>query len=168
MSYRMYVYDMGIVDFYSGMMPLLDYIKLSYQENINEMHMGSPILSYRQLKGFLINCFMEVMCIGRWDGDIRGLDEIAISAIPRPTPMEPYKILVFKQDNNGESFCVSEFKLHYNNEDEEFDIEMLSTGSKNIYIKDLMGYYYHCFDLVEKLFTKALGQWPLSLSYLYH
>jgi hypothetical protein len=150
----MYVYEMGIVDFYNGMMPLLEYIKLCPAK-------GTPgetqYLTYRELKSFLIKSFMEVKTSSsEWDGDIRNFDEIAISGIPRPTGMSPWKLLVFKQDNDGSSFLVSECKLHINETDADEGMKFLTSIEQKIDHRDLINMFYDCFDLVEILFDKAL------------
>lgn len=160
MSFNFFVYDMGIVDFYSGMMMLKDYIKFfavpdeKLEKSAN--YMGSTYLSFKDLKTFLIKCFLEVKtCESYWEGDIRGLNEIAISAIPMPTGGEPSKILVFKQDNNGHSFMVSETCLDIKIFKDYHDVERLNK-IKDFDKRDLFLWFDQSYDLTERLFEYAL------------
>jgi hypothetical protein len=146
----MFVYDLGIVDFYQGMIPLMDYIKLC--ENANENGF-SHYPTIKELKSFLIKCFIQVKLRSTyWEGDIRGLDEIAISAIPRPAPLLPYKILVFKQDNNGQSYMVSECEI---STFDEFSPNACPLITSHVTCEAIAVVYFfeESYDLVEKLFN---------------
>lgn len=153
MSYNLYVYKMGIVDFYSGMMPLKDYIKLC---DLNENE-ADHYLTCREIKRFLLRSFLEASLVG-WEGDIRNLDEVAISAIPRPTAMPPYKMVVFKQDNNGTSFLVSETKIFINDDDKSEGMSFSLAKQQNCDYRDMHMTYLSCCDLVETLFDNAFNE----------
>lgn len=159
MSDKLYLYEMEIVDSYTGMMPLINYIKIS--KNINNYiceYESEYYLSHRELKSFLIKCFMKTKTHETyWEGDIRGLDEIAISAIPRPSTQVPYKMIVFKQDNNGQSYLVSECKIDTYHEDDKTKCEELINIRKFNEI-DLYRWFEQSYDLVESLFDKALNK----------
>lgn len=154
MSYRLYVYNMGIVDFYNGMMPLKEYIRLCHPKGNSGEYSH---LSYRELKSFLMSSFLEASLIG-WEGDIRNLDEIAISAIPRPMGMLPYKMVVFKQDNNGTSFLVSETKIFINDDDKSEGMDFAIAHKQPCDYRDMHVNFLNCFDLVEALFDNALNE----------
>jgi hypothetical protein len=154
----MFVYEMGIVDFFNGMMPLSDYIKFCEENstfNENSFSNNHKYMSIIDLKRFLIESFIAVKThYHLWDGDIR---EIAISAIPRPTANTPFKILVFKQNNDGISYMVSECPMtscYAKNE-----IPQPSALDK-FDTKELMEFFTESFNLTEDLFSEALAITP--------
>jgi hypothetical protein len=159
----MFVYDMGIVDYYNGMMPLDIYIRTMVNDNRNKDFVETTThLTTKELKSFLVKCFVEIKSyVTYWEGDIRGLDEIAISAIPRSCDA-PYKFIVFKQDNNGSSFLVSECQIFVYDDPEEMNSEM-PTPRKNVTTIDLLRWFEESFDLVEDLFENALTKKPIPI-----
>lgn len=146
----MFVYDMGIVDFFHGMMPLNHYIKFCPEKDNG---FNDHFLTIKQLKSFLIKCFIQVkMHETYWEGDIRD-GEIAISGIPRPTTETPYKLIVFKQDNNGNSFIVSECVLFTYDDVEKFCTEIRPL-KKDITSGKITEWFEESYDLVESLFKE--------------
>lgn len=154
----MFVYEMGIVDFFNGMMPLSDYIKFCEEKSVPSLescHSNHQFMAIIDLKRFLMRSFMAVQSYhNNWEGDVR---EIAISAIPRPTANTPYKILVFKQDNNGDSFMVSECPMTscFKGDEVEYLSELRKLDNQT-----LMNIFDHAFNLTEDLFAEALAITP--------
>ncbi len=149
---NLYVYDMGIIDFFKGMVQLEDYINLLSIKEHYPSNMGNDYMSHKELKEFLIKCFMEIKILNSyWDGDIT---TIAISAIPQPTTQEPFKMIAFKQSNNGHSFLISECKIDINYES-DFEIKFL-VGLKDFGKEDLFLWFDKSYTLVEELFYRAL------------
>lgn len=151
MSFKFYLYEIGCVDFFNGMTRLSDYIKLC-----DEKMIGYDYPSYIELKKFLIICFMEIKTsIIQWEGDIRGSNEIFISAIPRSGLNNPYKLICFKKDDGGQSYVVSECKLNFLNEKNQQISCVIAI--KDIEKRDIIRSFHESHDLVEELFEKALN-----------
>ena len=149
----MFTYYMGIVDFYTGMVEVEDYINLLLRkDDTGEINLGHSYLSEKELKHFLIRCLMELFKKeSYWEGDIA---TIAISAIPRPTAASPYMMAVVKQYSNGSSFLISECAISYNNDKEDYEVSLLSKD-KNYTQDDLLKWFYKSYDLVEYIFKRA-------------
>lgn len=144
----MFVYDAGIIDYFKGMSQLHDYIRLCYINRNNIENFECFYHTERELKSFLINCFVAVKSTLRWEGDING-DNIAISAVPLGCDA-PREILAFKQYNNGSSFIVSDLCLN-----------SVGQGGNLYPVKDLnsqvlLKYFRQSYDLVEDIFEKSL------------
>lgn len=152
MESNLFVYTVnGCIDLWAGMTPLLDYIRLSHASH--ERGESYHYTSEEDLKLFLRACFIETLMLNTfWEGDIGG-EDIAISGIPR-AGNNPYKLIAFKQKNNGCSFLVSECPIFYS----EIEAMTLHTTPKTerFSMKDMYSFFYHSFDLVERLFDAAL------------
>ncbi len=148
---KKYVYDMGCVDFYKGMTVLSDYINLCSDNNYHPdlgYYGADQYMSHQELKKFLIDSFIEIKIHNTyWEGDIRP-GEIAISAVPLPTGEEPEPFIVFKQDNNGHSFLVSDFLFVFR---EEHNITMIEE-TRDFNKADLLIWFDQSYVLTEKLF----------------
>lgn len=145
----MFVYDIGIVDFFQGMTKLSDYIKLC--DDADECFYHSP----HSLKRLLIKFFMSIKSHQTyWEGDIRH-DNIAISAVPRQTGDYPKVFICFKQDNNGHSFLISESQFHFTKEDMDFGDITLITKLNSLTSEILIRYFDQSYKLVEDIFDKA-------------
>lgn len=148
MSFKFYLYEMGTIDFYQGMTRLSDYIRLC-DEKLNSYDYPN----YLELKKFLIICFMEIKTSTiQWEGDIRESNEIFISGIPRLDCKQPHKLIVFKQDNGGQSFMVSECKMNFYNDNKELLVSTISL--KDVDKRDIINSFHESYDLVEELFSK--------------
>jgi hypothetical protein len=146
-----YVYDLGCVDFFNGMTRLRDYITLSHFYGNTHVFYHT----HKDLKQLLIKLFM---CIKShetdWEGDIRS-ENIAISAIPMPNGRSPKVFIVFKQDNNGSSFMVSEFNFSFDDQADADGMAKEVLKLKPLNSQVLLKYFNESFDLVEKLFNSA-------------
>jgi len=145
----MYIYDMGIIDYFYGMTRLKDYIKLCHDSDSIENFYPTK----KEIKLFLMKCFMHAKAkkIG-WAGDIRDDDCIAISSIPDTGYYVTHKFIAFKQDNDGQSFIISECELDLNGQD---GIAKPLIDCRDIYdVNILLNYYEECVELVEKLFSE--------------
>lgn len=149
----MYVYEAEFpIDYFNGMTALKDYIKLCVDNKEDD----SIYSSYFDLQKFLVNSFMNVKCsVTSWEGDIRG-DDIFISAIPAPDNTT-YKLLAFKQDNNGTSFIVSEFLLP---KSDQFKLVKLENLVSNV----MMKYFEESFSLTLSLVKKVEMEFPSKVS----
>lgn len=159
----MFIYEMGIVDFFNGMMLLEDYVYVCCPQ-LNKNIIYSP--AYHEINNFLIKCFVHLKSIkSNWVSDI---SEIAISAIPRPATSYPYRLLCFKQNNNGSSFLISEMELLFDNKKEENDVTDITNNYKNNTQKDLLRYFDESLELAHKLiydsYEKCNAENKLSIS----
>lgn len=153
MAFKFWLYEIGCLDFCHGMTRLFDYIKLC-----DEKMMCCVYPNHIELKKFLIICFMEIKTsIILWDGDIRH-DEIYISAIPGVHSASTKKLIAFKQDNGGTSFCVSESKLEIDNNGSRLNSVF---SLKDFDKRELLRFFHESHDLVEELFSKAMTVKPV-------
>jgi len=147
----MYVYDMGIIDYFQGMTRLKDYINLCPDDG--EEYEREFYIPKNKLKLFLMKCFMHVKSrkMG-WEGDIRNDDCIAIGALPDSEYYKTHKFIAFKQNNNGSSFVVSECQLPLRSHDGDAKFN----GSPRLENVDLiLDFYEECLELVEGLFNPS-------------
>ena len=99
----------GIIDFYQGLIPASVYhrdftsppVKMEWQEH-----------DYKEDRRSFLNWFShQLRCaydyLPYWEGDVRG-QNIFVGAIPNVHGSNTKKYLIFKQDNNGSTFIVSD------------------------------------------------------------
>lgn len=154
-----YVYDMGIVDFFEGMIELKTYMKLCYlgehsyctedkcntSKNIHFSYLAN-------LKDFLLKAALALKCTKEWDGDIK---EAHISAIPLPTGGVPLLCLVIKQNNDGSSWFITQAKIDFSDHKEWGDIALIHPH-KDLNSTELLKYFYECDKLFAKIFNDSM------------
>lgn len=159
----MYVYKTSSsIDWWHGITRLIDFIRLCHSSviydhwefdnktNQNENELFYP--SHNKLKCFLRRSFVNlIFSEAGWQGDIRDDDCIGISAVPFSCISHPDKILVLKQDTNGESFIVAESSILTNE-----NIELVKDKDLDGYDADGLICEFSLVDeLIEDIFSRA-------------
>lgn len=105
----MFVYQVGPVDFFSGMLPIAMAADRAKEECGDE--------AVFDLFRFVMECarYVSLAKDSFWEGDIRG-KELYVFAIPDADSCSQRFGLVWKQDNNGTTFICSPVELPWINQ----------------------------------------------------
>ena len=108
---KMFFYQTAPVDFFSGMVRAEDYIKHLQME-----HSGSD--ADKQVSDFIKHVMYCTRAVSLalnsyWEGDVRGND-LYVFQIPYPSCGNEIPLgVMWKQDNNGDSYICSPVKLDW-------------------------------------------------------
>lgn len=112
MENNTYCYQVeGIIDFFQGLIPASIY----HRDFTSPEKMGWEEHDYKEDRRAFLNWFSyKLRCayeyLPYWEGDVRG-KLIFVGAIPYSHGSCTQKFLIFKQDNNGSTFVVSDFPM---------------------------------------------------------
>lgn len=102
----MYIYPRMAIDSWAGWLTETQYIAQLRELNKDYGNPDAAIKEYRELK----ETAFELALKAGWEGDVR--DEPHVAGLPGAESQDDGHIMIaWKQDNNGDTFVASPFKL---------------------------------------------------------